>query len=107
MSDNESSNTTASPGAGQKIDYHGLKVITGTTYNLERQISVGNSIDHDIQRAVSVRKALEFAKSVAALNYLKVARKACEDMVESLLDCAHHYTQSGQVRLQKEALPTI
>jgi hypothetical protein len=99
MNDNESSNTTASPGAGREIDYHGLKVITGTTYNLERQISVGNSIDHDIQKAASVSKALEFAKSEAALNCLKVAREACEDMVESLLDCAQDYSETGQVRL--------
>lgn len=98
-----SSGTKApTPGAGQEIDYHGLRVITGTTYNLERQVSVGNSIDHDIQRAVSVRKALEFAKSLAALNHLKVAREACEDMVESLLDCAQDYSETGQVRLQKD-----
>jgi len=60
-----STGTNASPPTGAQpnlnaMEYRGLRVIAGTTYDLERRVSVGIATGNEIITGITARKSQQF-----------------------------------------------
>ncbi|MGO8678595.1 MAG: BT4734/BF3469 family protein [Limisphaerales bacterium] len=87
---------------GSLIEYRGLRVITGSTYDLERKISVGTARGNDIKRVVTVREALEYMRGEKSLKKVELARLAQKEMAVHMEEILWSARTTGDLFVEQD-----
>lgn len=82
---------------GHVIEYRGLRVVVGTTYDLDRKISVGTATGNEIVRAVSVREAVKAMRGDVTRKFLEVAWLAQKEMTARVEEILWQASETGEL----------
>ncbi|HEV2393727.1 MAG TPA: BT4734/BF3469 family protein [Verrucomicrobiae bacterium] len=84
------------------VEYRGLRVVAGTTYDLERKVSVGTATGNDITKSVTVAEALEFIRSDKARKTVELARLAQKEMAVRIEEILREASETGELIVEKD-----